>query len=354
MQIQGPESKFTKQSQKADGFDIETYVTLWRDYDREILERVQALPGVEAAAMTFPLPFSGATATFGMKFEGEDISEIPALHRYSVSPDYFKVMGIPLLQGRGFTMADDWGKPKVAIINATAARVCSPDRDPVGRRFTVPNLKWGEYTIVGVVGDTLHDNLSTPPPPQVYLSFLQWPSTIILTIRTKLDPAKMAGMVQREVARFDKEAPVYDVHAMEDHLAGAVAYSRRIATVLVVLAGLALVLAAVGVYAVMNQAVLQRRHEIGLRIAVGASPSGILGMVIRKAMLLTAVGAGVGLVGSIAFARVLRQWLVGVSASDPLTYAGVGLLIAVMSLLASYWPARRAASTDPIATLRCE
>jgi putative ABC transport system permease protein len=355
MQIQGPESKFTRQSQTADGFDIDKYVTLWRDYDQEILRRVQTLPGVESAAMTFPLVFSGGTARIGVQFEGQDASETRILHRYSVSPDYFKVMGIPMLRGRGFTPADDWRKPNVAILNATAARLYSSDREVVGRRFILPELQaWGQYTVVGVVADTLHDNLNAPPPPQIYLSFLQWPSVIILTIRTPLDPMTMANAVRREVAGFDKEAPVYDVHAMEDHLAGATAHSRRIMTVLVVMAGLALVLASVGIYAVMNQAVLQRKHEIGVRMAVGASPSGVLGMIIRKAMLLTAVGAALGLIGSIVFAQVLKQWLVGVTASDPLTYAGVGVLIAVVSLMASYWPARRAAATDPIAVLRCE
>ena len=356
LQIQGPETRFTKESQTATGFDIDKYVTLWKSYDKEILERVQALPGVESAAMTFPLVFTGGTSRLGLRLEGQkDPSETKILHRYAVSPDYFKVMGIPLVKGRGFTMADDWGKPRVAILSATAARLLSPDRDPLGRRFVVPDLEdWGQFTIVGVVADTLHHNLNAAPPPQVYLSFLQWPSVIIMTIRTPLAPEALANEVRREIALFDREAPVYEVHAMEEHLAGVTSYSRRMAVVLCVLAGLALVLASVGIYAVMSQVVTQRRHEIGVRIAVGASPSEVLGMILGKAMLLAGIGAGIGLVGAIASARVLEGWLVGVSATDPLTYAGVSLLLAVVALAASCVPAIRAASTDPIAALRCE
>jgi putative ABC transport system permease protein len=356
LQIQGPETRFTSQSQTAKGFDIDKYVTLWKNYDTEVLRRVQALPGVESAAMTFPLVFTGATARIGIQFEGQKAaSETKVLHRYSVSPDYFKVMGIRLIKGRGFTMADDWRKPNVAILNATAARLYSSDRDPVGRRFVLPDLRdWGSYTVVGVVADTLHDSLSAPPPPQIYLSFLQWPSVIIMTIRTPVDPATMANAVRRKIAEFDKEAPVYEVHAMQDHLTRVTSYARRIAVVLSVLAGLALLLASVGIYAVMAQVVIQRRHEIGVRIAIGASPSGVLKMVLGRAMLLAGIGTAVGLFGAFASARVLERWLVGVTSTDPLTYASLSLLLAVVALIATYWPARRAASTDPIAALRCE
>ncbi len=356
MQVQGPESRFTKASQTASGFDIDKYATLWKNYDKEILERVQSLPGVESAATTFPLLFTGTSAQLGVQLEGEqDQSQAKALHRYSVSPDYFKVMGIRLVKGRTFTMADDWRKPIVAILNETAARVCSPDRDPIGRRFFEPLLKdFGPFTIVGVVSDTLHSDLNTPPPPQIYVSFLQWPSEIILTIRTPLDPGSIANAVRREVALFDKEAPVYNVRLMTDYLADARAYSRRMTIALAVLAGLALVLASVGIYGVMTQIVVQRTREIGVRIAVGASPAGVLRMIIGKSILLTAIGAGFGLLGALAFARVLQKWLVGVTSTDPLTYGVVSVLLVLVALAATYWPARRAASTDPITALRCD
>jgi cell division protein FtsX len=212
----------------------------------------------------------------------------------------------------------------------------------------------GPFTIVGVAADTLHDRLDVPAPPQVYLSFLQWPSVIVLTIRTPLDPRTMAEQVRREVALYDKEAPVFAVHAMADHLARATTPARRMGLVLGVLAALALLLASVGIYAVVTQAVVRRRHEIGVRMALGASPSGILGMVIRRAMLLAGAGAAIGIAAAAAFGRVLEQWLVQVSPQDPLTYLAVGGVLGLVALGATYWPARRAAATDPIAALRCE
>ena len=277
------------------------------------------------------------------------------LHRYAVSPDYFRVMGIPLLEGRGLTMQDDWKKPKVAVVSRTAARLLAGDRDPIGRRFSLPDVKdFGMFTIVGVVADTLHDRLDAPPPPQLYLNFLQWPSVIILTIRTPLSPEVMASEVRRELALFDKEAPVFNVHAMDDHLARASAHARRMSLVLAVLAALALALASVGIYAMMTQVVIQKRHEIGVRMALGASPSRVLGMVVRKAMLLAATGAAIGVLAAIAFARVLEQWLVRVSPRDPLTYLAVAGVLGLVALAATWWPARRAAATDPIIALRCE
>jgi predicted lysophospholipase L1 biosynthesis ABC-type transport system permease subunit len=252
-------------------------------------------------------------------------------------------------------MEDDWNRPNVAIVSATAARTLSPGRDPIGRRFSLPDLEgMGLFTVVGVVADTLHDRLDGPPPPQVYISFLQWPSVIVLTIRTPLDPETMAAQVRRELALYDKEAPVFAVHAMADHLAGATAPARRMSLVLAVLAALALLLASVGIYAVVMQTVVQRRHEIGVRLALGASPSGILGMFARRAMLLAGAGGAIGVLAAVAFTRVLEQWLVRVSTRDPLTYVAVAGVAGLVALGATYGPARRAAATDPIAELRCE
>jgi ABC-type antimicrobial peptide transport system permease subunit len=177
---------------------------------------------------------------------------------------------------------------------------------------------------------------------------------IILAIRTPLAAEAMASQVRREVALYDKEAPVFAVHAMADHLAGATARARRMSLVLGVLAALALLLASVGIYAVVTQTVVQRRHEIGVRMALGATPSGILGMFVRRAMLLAAAGAAVGMMAAAVLAGVLEQWLVRVSPRDPLTYAAVAGVLGLVALAATFWPARRAAATDPIATLRCE
>jgi putative ABC transport system permease protein len=263
-------------------------------------------------------------------------------------------MGIRMLKGRSFTLQDDRRQAKVAILSETAARMLSPDRDPLGRSFVVDFEGYGACTIVGVVADTLHDRLGAPPPPQVYLPFLQWPSVIILTIRTALAPEAMAAAVRREVARFDPGAAVYAVRAMKDHVAQASAQVRQMGRVLAVLAGLALLLAAVGIYAVMTQTVIRKRHEIGVRLALGAPRSSVLGRVLRKAMFLAASGAVVGVVAAFLFVRVLEHWLVGVTTSDPRTYLGAALVLTLVALGAAYWPARRAAVTDPVTVLRSE
>ncbi len=356
MEIQVPESRFIRASQTPNGFDAEKFAQVVGSYEKEVLERVQRLPGVESAALTSHLLFSGGMSWFGIRLEeAAQNAEQMIVHRYSVSPDYFRVMGIPVLKGRVFTMGDNRNQPRVALLNATTARQLSPDRDPIGRRFVIPDFSdYGPCTVVGVVADTLHERLGAPAPTQVYLPFLQWPMGLTLVIRTALAPAVMGETVRRELVRFDKEAAVHGVRGMQEHLAHAIAQPRQMNRVLALMAGLALILASAGIYAVMTQTVIRKRHEIGVRLALGATSSSILRLVLRKAMLLAACGGAAGVVAALYCTRVLQQWLVGVGPGDPLTLLIVALVLGLVALGAAYWPARKAASTDPMVVLRSE
>lgn len=355
MAIQVPVSRFQRASQSPTGLDEKKWIQLFMQYEKEALERVQRLPGVESAATISHLMFSGGMSWFGIRLEDAPQNTQPMIvHRYAVSPDYFRALGIPVLKGRSFTREDDLTQPKVAILNATTARKLSPDRDPIGRRIVIPDFAdLGPCTVVGIVGDTLHERLDAPPPTQVYLPFQQsLAGGLNLVIRTALAPAVMGEMARQEMAGFDAEAAVHAVRAMDDYLGQAIARPRQMNRVLATLAGLAVLLAAVGIYSVMTQSVLRKRHEIGVRLAVGASPFSILGMVLRKAMILTALGAAAGMVAALYCTRVLQQWLVGVTSGDPLTYTAVALVLGLVALVAAYCPARRAAATDPMVVLR--
>lgn len=205
-----------------------------------------------------------------------------------------------------------------------------------------------------VVADTQHDGLQTPPPPQLYLSQFQWPGSFLLVINTPLRPEQMAAALRPEMAKFDPEAPVYDVRSLEGRLDDSLSYRRRITALLGIFAVLAFLLAAVGIDGVMAHGVPQRTREMGLRIALGAPPGQILRMVIGRAVFLTLVGTVVGILVSLAVTRMLGSWLYGITPSDPLTYAGISVLIFAVAVVSTYLPACTAASIDPMAVLRSE
>ena len=320
-----------------------------------IEERLKMLPGVESLAATNTLPLIANRAnTTRFSVPGSPLvnpDALPAAQIRAVSPDYFRTMRIPLRSGRAFTERD-LADP-VAIINQTMARRFWPGEDPVGRKFVTG--PWGPNpvysTIVGVAGDVKNFGLDSEPGMDLYFPSL---APNFLVVKTAGDAAALAGAVRREIQAVDPDLPISDVRTMDDVLAES-AHSRRWTMVLLaVFAGLALLLALIGIYGVMSWLVAQRTREIGIRIALGAGRTQVLGMVLRYGLALSGIGMVIGIAGALALRRVLSSVVFEVSTADPLIYAAVAVLMLVVALLACYLPARKAAGMDPLIALRWE
>ncbi|MDQ3920723.1 MAG: ABC transporter permease, partial [Acidobacteriota bacterium] len=328
---------------------------------RDVLERVRALPGVKSAAATTTLPMSGFNQSGSFRIENKPVAQgqdPPHGDRWMVSDDYFQTMGVPLVRGRYFDARDNADAPPVAIIDEAMARKYWPGEDPVGQRIvfegTQQQPRWRE--VVGVVGHVKNQGLEGESRVQYYVPYAQSASSasLFLAVRAAGDPATLAPAVRGAVAEVDKDMPVYRVTTMERIVADSMAQRRFSMFLFGVFAAIALTLAVVGLYGVMSYAVAQRTHEIGLRMALGAQRGDILKMVVGQGLLIIAVGLAAGLLGAMALTRVMSSLLYEVSATDPLTYAGIALLLATVALLASYLPARRAMKVDPMVALRYE
>ena len=330
---------------------------------QQAVERVSNLPGVDAAGVTTDIPLFGGNST-GFNVEGDPPyapGQRPLVEYRSVSPGYFRAMGIPLLRGRTFTEQDRGDAPGVVIINETLARRYFPGADPLGKRlgFSGPT-DWRE--IVGVARDTRNYGLDEEVKPEAYMPYTQSApgylagsiSGMILVARTASDPQGMSAAVKREVQGLDSNLPVYNIKTMEQHLAESTAQRRFNMLLLTVFAGVAVLLAVFGLYGVMSYMVSQRTREIGLRMALGAQARDILGMAVRQGLVLIIIGIGVGLAGALALTRVMSGLLYGVGATDPATFAAIVLLLAFVSLVACYIPARRATRIDPLTALKYE
>jgi putative ABC transport system permease protein len=285
------------------------------------------------------------------------LREIPDTDWRSASPDYFRAMGIPLLRGRFFTEADAAGAPNAGIIDQRIANRVWPGQDPIGKRFKLGKLEWDVpwTTIVGVVGHIRNDSLDTDPRAQVYWSYLQRPQArTALVVRTRGEPMQLASAVRGQVRAVDPGQPVYDVRSMDDVMSHSVAQRRLTTLLLGIFAGLALMLAAIGIYGVISYSVSRRTREVGIRMALGARQGDVLGMVAKQGLLLALAGVGVGVGASLALTRVLAGMLFGITATDPLTFAAVSVFLVLVALAAAWLPARRAARTDPLVALRYE
>jgi putative ABC transport system permease protein len=328
---------------------------------RQILERIEALPGVVAAGMVNRLPLAGGAQTAGIEFEGIDASIVSPLGLQSdirpVTPDYFRALGVPLVSGRTFTESDGEDAPPIGIIDDRAAKLVFRSENPIGRRFrpVVPGAPRPWQTIVGVVGHVRHDGLDEDGRPQVYWSYRQnTQDREALVVRTAGDPASLAQSIAAAIRSVDPDQPIYDARTLEAVVDRSLAQRWLQTTLLAGFAAVALLLASIGVYGVIAYGVGQRRREFGIRLALGATRPEIVGLVLRRGGGLFVAGATVGLVASAATARVLRTLLFHVAPFDPISIIGATLVMLAVAIVAAGLPARRAAAVDPSVTLRSE
>lgn len=329
------------------------------DFFRQTVEQIKALPGVEAAGATNYLPFAGPHSGTIVEIEGRP--KLPPGQELETGAcvtdaNYFGAMQIPLKSGRLFTEQEATEMKHVVVINEAFARKNLPGEDPLGKRVTIYMKEENVPTeIIGIVGDHKHMGLDSEIEPMSY-----WPHPeqafpfMTFVIRTQGDPASIAPAARNVIQTLDGEQPLADVRTLESLLADSVARTRFNTLLLTVFAVVALILAAVGIYGVMSYAVTQRTHEIGIRMALGAQTSHVLGLVVKQGMTLAVVGVGVGLAASFALTRIMTSLLYGVSATDTLTFLLIPFVLASVALLACYIPARRATKVDPMIALRYE
>jgi putative ABC transport system permease protein len=314
------------------------------------------VPGVEHAAVVNNPPASGSNSSRVIEIDGHpaaDPKNPPEVDNRVATADYFTVMRIPIRAGRGFSSADRESTAPVVVVSESMAKKYWPGEDPLGRRLKIGTGPW--VTVVGVCGDIIQDWFNRRNDPTMYRPILQAPSAYFgIVLRTTGDPATAAGAVRQALLRVDAAQPVFDMMPMRQSLSERTIGLQYLAAIMTVFAVLALLLAAVGLYAVISYLVAQRRHEIGLRIALGATKADVLKLTVGQAMRLTLVGTAIGLALAIALSRVMETAMLGVASSSPGVFVTFASVLAATALLAGYLPARRAAATDPMIALRAE
>ena len=327
---------------------------------RELLRRVKALPGVESASFAYSVPMSYYNDGASIYSDGQvpdPASQVPRASVNRVSPDYFATMRMKMLRGRTFTDADISTSALVAIVSETFAKRMWPNQDPIGKHFSRASVSGPSITVVGEVYDIKNNGIFDPPEPSFFLPDQQdYQSIHVLQLRTSVAPETLIPVVEAQVRELDPNMPLFDVMTMQKSLNGANGYFlfQMAAAFAGTLGGIGLLLAVVGVYGVVSFTASRRIHEIGVRMALGARPLGIFGLVLRQAVILVGTGVGIGLLASLGVAQLLRSLLVGVSSYDPLTFAGVAVLLILVTFVACYLPARSATRVDPSLALRYE
>lgn len=326
-----------------------------RVFYRDIVQRVESIPGHQGLAVSSVLPMTWSEGTFH-----EIQGKAPASNKdrkfvqtRSVNPAYFQVMDIPLLKGRFFTQIDESESSYKIIINERLAK--DFDSDPLGQLIRLP--EWGDksYEVVGVVGNVKQFGLKSEYSPEIYTTYLHRPGmNVCFAMRTPGDPHRFTPMIRQQIRSLDADLPINIVKTMDELIADSMFMERFGMTLMSLFSVIALILSSLGIYGIMAYSTSQRTHEIGVRIAIGAQVGDVVKMVIWQGLRLTLIGVVIGLAGSYAASRLLRSQLYGISPTDPLTYINVSILLCVVSLLACYLPARRAAKVDPMTALRCE
>ena len=320
---------------------------------RGAIAQVRAVPGVESAALVRRVPISGNWGDTPFEVEGRPVAagSEPRAGQNMVTPDYFRTMRIPLLRGRDFSERDDAQSPPVVIVNETFARTMWPGEDAIGKRVKVPDFKeW--MTVIGVAGDTKHRSPTEAAQPQLYLAHYQLPMIFSsLVARTSMPPLTLASEVRRAIWSVDKDQPVWTVMALDTIVENSHGPTRFIALLLGMFAAVALLLAAVGIYGVMSYAVTERTHEIGIRMALGASGTRVRREIVSRGLVLTGVALLVGIPAAIAIGRLVRGVLFGVQPGDPGTLVVAAVALSIVAFIACYLPALRASRVDPVVAL---
>src|SRR4029079_10847870 len=325
---------------------------------RDLVARLQSLPGVSSASSVIPLPLSGDMFSISFETEGrpEAKGNQPSADFFAISDDYFKTLGVPLIKGRQFNQRDGAKAPGVVIVNQAFVKKFFPNEDPVGKRIkpgiSTSDAEPGWREIIGIVGDVRNRNLSSDLRAGYFVPQAQVPfNQMTMVVRTANDPHALIASVQNEVHAMDKEVPVFNVKTMEEYISNTVAAPRFNATLLMIFALVALILTIVGLYGVMSYSLAQRTNEIGIRMALGAQTRDVVVMIVSQGFKLVLLGLGIGLLGAFALTRVITSLLFGVTAKDPITFASVAVLLALVAQLACYIPARRATRLDPLQAL---
>ncbi len=326
-------------------------------FSEQLVQQVATLPGVEATGVARILPIVHDLPT-GFYFEGrprEADKDLPQTNYSAVSPGYFKAMGIPLIAGRAFTEHDALQAPRVAIVSQTLAQRYFPNGDAIGKRINVNTGPESYREIVGIVGDVKQNGLTKETRPHTYEPFAQAPNQFMtLIVRSSTDPASLVPAIRGKVLALDSELPLQRTITLDRMIANSIRQQRFTSIVLSVFAGVALLLAAAGLYGVISYSVAQRTHELGIRVALGAQVKDVMQLVLRQGMTFVIAGEVVGLIGAFALTRLLGGLLFGVTPTDAATFIGVTAGLTFVALLACYIPARRATKVDPLVALRYE
>jgi predicted permease len=328
------------------------------EFRERVLRDLSALPGVRSASLAFPLPLDAYSRSMGVTLEGGATvreSERPDVFESMVGPGYFATMRTPILRGRALDERDRAGAPPVAVVNEAFARRFWPGRDALGRRFSLDGDEGPWVEVVGIARDGKYLTLGEPPRPYMFLPLAQRPSPrLTILVRTEGNPEELLPSVRAALQRLDPALPLYAVRTLRQQMETPLSGAQSGAATVGLFGALALILAAAGIYGVVSYAVAQRTREIGVRVALGARKADVVGMVLRRGAGMASVGIALGLVGASVLGRSLSGFLYGISGMDWPTYAAIAALLAGVTLLASWIPARRAARLDPLKALRAE